>query len=226
MEKKAKGLSGEQKVAALLARLDTRDYRVSRDLIVSARGGTTEIDHVAVSRFGIFVVETKTFSGTVFGLPNDPYWHQLIGRSRLPFQNPIHQNSRHIDALMMQLGLPRTDFISIVAFVGTEFGWPPPEGVTGLVGLLPFIRRHSDPLLTPVEVEALAVKLQALRNSGLSMHEHLRSLRVRLLWERILAPSRHRYGPDQYSSHLAPTSRAHSGQPGFGMPQAKSFAFA
>ena len=29
-------------------------------------GGTTQVDHILVSRFGVFVIETKDYSGWIF----------------------------------------------------------------------------------------------------------------------------------------------------------------
>lgn len=202
-----KGNEGEEKVAMVLSQLDPRDYRAFHNLIIPARNGTTQIDHVVASKFGIFVIETKHFSGTVFGLAADPYWHQVLGRSRYAFANPIHQNWRHTTAVMTQLELPETAFFPIVVFVSTSFGWVPPEGVMALFRLVPLIKRFRDPLFTPPELETVAAKLEALRNSGLTIHDHLHSLRLRLIWERVLAPYRHRLNDSALSRRQAGSHR-------------------
>jgi restriction system protein len=57
---------------AVLRRLDSRLYRVFHDLYLPRPDGkgTTQIDHVVVSRYGIFVIETKNMTGWIFGDAN------------------------------------------------------------------------------------------------------------------------------------------------------------
>ena len=54
------GAAGERRVNATLSRkLDDREYILLKDLTLPASKGTTLVDHILLSRFGIFVVETK-----------------------------------------------------------------------------------------------------------------------------------------------------------------------
>jgi len=63
-----KGARGERKVHnALNSVLDESEYRVLSDLILPIAGSTTQLDHLVLSRFGIFVIETKNMSGWIFG---------------------------------------------------------------------------------------------------------------------------------------------------------------
>jgi restriction system protein len=66
-----KGVVGETLVnlAAKLF-LDGKDYHLIRNLTLPTGEGTTQIDHVIVSRYGIFVIETKNMSGWIFGSPH------------------------------------------------------------------------------------------------------------------------------------------------------------
>lgn len=48
---------------ALTSILDEQEYRVLKDLILPVAGGTGQIDHLVLSRFGVFVIETKNMSG-------------------------------------------------------------------------------------------------------------------------------------------------------------------
>ena len=47
--------------------LDRKVYRAINNMTIAGSDGTTQIDHVIVSRFGIFVVEAKTMKGWIFG---------------------------------------------------------------------------------------------------------------------------------------------------------------
>jgi hypothetical protein len=67
-------------------------------------GGTSEVDMVMVCSKGIFVFESKNYSGWIFGNQSSKYWYQTLpagrGRSRKEqFYNPILQNNSHINSL-------------------------------------------------------------------------------------------------------------------------------
>ncbi len=47
-------------------------------LTVQLQYGTTQIDHLLVSRFGVFVIETKHYNGWIFANPKHPTWTQVI----------------------------------------------------------------------------------------------------------------------------------------------------
>lgn len=74
--------------------LSKRDYiMVPNVTIPDGLGGTTQIDHVVVSRYGVFVVETKNMKGWIFGGEHDSEWTQKIhGGHSKRFQNPLRQN--------------------------------------------------------------------------------------------------------------------------------------
>ena len=86
-----KGRIGEKHaIKGLKQHLDETQYSIVNDVTLPLEdGGTTQIDHVVVSRFGIFVIETKNMSGWIFGNENQAKWTQTIYRSKYPFQNPL-----------------------------------------------------------------------------------------------------------------------------------------
>jgi hypothetical protein len=99
-----KGRRGERRVARLLRRyLPADTYRVMHDVTLPAPEGTTQIDHICVSRFGIYVLETKHYSGWIFGCAQDHTWTQTLRRRSRRFQNPLRQNHRHIRVLVSLL---------------------------------------------------------------------------------------------------------------------------
>ena len=114
---KIKGKIGEIYVALFLKRLPEDRYRVINDLLLTKNGHSTQIDHVIVSIYGIFVVETKFYKGWIFGGENSEYWTQNIYGRKYKLFNPICQNQGHIRALKSLLqGYENLPFISIVAF--------------------------------------------------------------------------------------------------------------
>jgi hypothetical protein len=74
-----KGWVGE--VQGTLAKkifLDSQIYIDLNNVTIPTTNGTTQIDHVIVSRYGIFVVETKNMQGWIFGSEKSPQWTQSI----------------------------------------------------------------------------------------------------------------------------------------------------
>lgn len=141
-----KGKAGEWLVSNLgLGQLDNNVYATLNNVVIPRPdgGGTTQIDHVVISQFGIFVIETKNYSGWIFARAKDRQWTQVIkGGKKSRFQNPLHQNALHVRALANHLHLPREVFVPIVYFCGdAQFKNGAPPGVVQS-GLVPIIQSH------------------------------------------------------------------------------------
>ena len=150
-----KGWLGERAVSRGLSSLQPETYHAFHDLYLPRPDGqgTTQIDHVVVSPFGIFVIETKNFRGWIFGSEKQPQWTQRIHRQKNRFQNPIHQNELHVRALAGVLGLPRDAFLPVVFFIGdVVIKTPVPPNVIHK-GLTSWILRHRQHRLEPPAVE-------------------------------------------------------------------------
>src|SRR5437763_4468828 len=108
-----RGWVGEHATSSLIAGSLNRDiYTRFEDVIVPTANGTTQIDHVVVSSFGVFVIETKNVSGWIFGRENDAKWTQVLPGKKRQFQNPLRQNYRHTRALADFLRLDHSVFHS------------------------------------------------------------------------------------------------------------------
>ena len=57
------GKKGEGKVSKILSYLPKDKYIVINDILIEYEHGTIQIDHVVVSMYGIFVIETKNYKG-------------------------------------------------------------------------------------------------------------------------------------------------------------------
>ncbi len=115
-----KGVLGESRVGTRLRELPDEDFAVISDLLLPTSSGTSQIDHLVVSRSGIFVIETKNYSGWIHGNENSEYWTQTKYRSRIEFRNPVKQNWAHVFALKAVLSdLKSIVYHPIVVFVGT-----------------------------------------------------------------------------------------------------------
>ena len=111
-----KGIQGEKQVARRLRRLDSRQYIVLSDLLLPCGSRLTQIDHVVVSVYGIFVIETKNYHGTISGSIWKEFWVQECHGRQYDLRNPFRQNYAHVQALASLLGLERDCFFSVVAF--------------------------------------------------------------------------------------------------------------
>ncbi len=79
-------------------------------------GETSEIDVMYITQKGIFVIESKNYSGWIFGREQDYKWTVSLKRKRKnQFYNPIKQNATHIKFLSQYLG-NTVPLYSIIAF--------------------------------------------------------------------------------------------------------------
>lgn len=156
-----KGIAGEAVInLSALILLDRRQYRLIRDVTLPTADGTTQIDHVIVSEFGVFVIETKNLRGWIFGQPNQRQWTQKIFKHSNRFQNPLHQNYKHVKELQALLGLEDDQIHSLVVFVGdSKFKTPMPENVTYGGGYIRFIKSKRRRVLSPNQVDAIGQKI-------------------------------------------------------------------
>ncbi len=88
--------------------------------IPKENGETTEIDVLMICSKGIFVFESKNYSGWIFGSETQKNWYQTLpaGRRRShkeQFYNPIMQNRTHIKHLKAFLG-EQVPMRSIIVF--------------------------------------------------------------------------------------------------------------
>lgn len=160
-----KGVIGEFAVncsAKLL--LDKNQYHLIKNVILLTDDGSTQIDHVIVSRFGVFVVETKNMKGWIFGGENQPTWTQKIYRHSNKFQNPLRQNYKHVKTLQSLLGLADHQVFSVIVFVGENtFKSKMPDNVAKGGGYVRYIKSKQTLVLTPAEVQDIT---QILSRAG------------------------------------------------------------
>ena len=94
-------------------------YIVLNDLLLPTKGsGTTQIDHVVVSEYGIFVIETKNYKGIIYGNEYADSWTKNMFGRKYPMANPVEQNQTHIRAIARILTKADigTNIYSIVTF--------------------------------------------------------------------------------------------------------------
>jgi hypothetical protein len=174
-----KGWFGEQKTEFnLWFSLDKKLYRRFHDVIIPSSNGTTQVDHILVSPFGLFIVETKNRKGWIFGSEIQSTWTQVVYKNKYTFQNPLRQLHRHKKVLSKFLDLDESNIETIVYFNGdSEFRTELPSNVLSY-GLGSYIKQFQDTVLSNDEIDRICSLL--ISNEGkISKQEHLQSLHDR-----------------------------------------------
>jgi len=160
-----KGVYGELLVnLAAKFFLDKHIYTLFKNVTLPTEDGTTQIDHVIVSRYGVFVIETKNMKGWIFGSPQQKTWTQKIYRHTTKFQNPLYQNYKHTQTLLSALELEPDKVFSVVVFVGdSTFKTAMPDNVVYAGGYIRFIKSKKRSILNDGEVLSICTRLQSGR---------------------------------------------------------------
>lgn len=127
------GEYGEAQVASYLESLPA-EYTIFNDVIIQHQGTTTQIDHIVISKYGVFAIETKNYRGVIYGTDKRQNWTQIIKTNviypRKPwkvythiakstFYNPVKQAWGHCFVLKDLLKeFPHLPIVPIVVFAG------------------------------------------------------------------------------------------------------------
>lgn len=75
-----------------------------------ADGHTVQVDHILINSRGIFVIETKNYSGRIYGKENSLEWTQVLnyGKVKNKLYNPLKQNKSHVYHIskLLPFGIP------------------------------------------------------------------------------------------------------------------------
>ena len=178
-----KGWFGESLVSNKAGRrLPAEEYQAFNNVTLPDGNGTTQIDHIYVSRYGVFVVETKNMAGWIFGAENQAQWTQTIYKRKSKFQNPIRQNYKHIKTLESLLQISQSKLHTVIVFTGdSTFKTPLPPCVCRLATFADYLRAFRTLVLTEAEVVGICGKIESGR---LQDNAATRDAHVENLWNR------------------------------------------
>ncbi|KTD83167.1 MULTISPECIES: nuclease-related domain-containing protein [Paenibacillus] len=110
------GELGEHKINIQLDQLP-KECKSLSDLLLpnpKSRTGYAQIDHIVISPYCLFVIETKNYNGEIKGGRTDQQWSVS---NRYKMYNPLKQNYGHIKAVESLLkGIPKVKSVSIISF--------------------------------------------------------------------------------------------------------------
>lgn len=173
------GYIGEQLVRRKLKQLNESIYTVINNVLISGARGTTQIDHIVISEYGIFVIETKHMTGKVYASDHTEQWKVYYGKRCNKLYNPFRQNYGHVKNLESLLSAPADVFKPILVFIRKSRLTLKRKDVKNTLlyhtELVKHIRSITDKCITPEQKSIYINQINAanIRNSK-NMHEHVK----------------------------------------------------
>lgn len=191
-----KGKRGEMRVFSILSQLPD-EYTILNDLVFRTDKGTTQIDHVVVSKYGVFAIETKNYRGEIYGDDKRREWTQIIVTdityakkwwknytyvTKNHFYNPVKQSLGHAFRIKELLSeFPYVKIVPIVVFTG--------EAVLGNIesqyhviyeeNLLEVIKEYKTTYLTENDVQrAVSILVGNNVRETVNDRQHVRNIRT------------------------------------------------
>lgn len=162
---------------------------VLKNIYIPTQGKTTEIDVLMIHEKGIFVFESKNYSGWIFGSADQLNWTQSFKNGdKNKFYNPIRQNRTHIKALATFLGKPMSEFVSYIVFSERCTLMKVPADTKDVVivqrpDMLKKLRatlKVTPTKYTHTEIQTMVKKLQALTNKDFAeKQQHIENIKTK-----------------------------------------------
>ena len=181
------GEYGERRVSSFMEDLPKKDYWVFNDLLIRNGNYTTQIDHIIISRYGVFVIETKNVHGKVYGNEKSEFWKQYLpdwGYKRHGFtqehqlRNPVWQNAGHIKSLRKLVFDNDIPIYGIVVFpYETELHVNSEQPIIKMMEVVPFIKGYQDKVLSSEQMGFYRKRLLELITTSTSdRKDHLENV--------------------------------------------------
>ncbi|MCP4345328.1 MAG: NERD domain-containing protein [Desulfobacterales bacterium] len=178
-----KGWIGEKAAQfGMWVKLDQNIYKRYHNVIIQTKNGTTQTDHVLLSVYGLFVIETKNYNGWIYGDEKQKYWTQVLFKKKSKFQNPLHQNYKHTKSLAEYLHTDHRNIYSIVFFIGDDVKLKtelPPNVMSS--GLSAYIRSFDKAVFDYSEIQKFEHQLKDNKKNQniFSSYNHVKNVKNR-----------------------------------------------
>jgi len=174
---------------ALISKLSRYDYTLIEDVELKFRDGTVQIDHIIVSRFGLFLIECLHTRGRILAEEHAARWTRRWHGTTSRLVNPMRKNRIHLKLLSQRLDIDPSSIYPLVVSSGrAEFENGTPHGVVKMGGLLPAIQIINDQLLDHAEIERISDHIEQLRIPPPQPH-----IKLPARWCHIVDESRERW---------------------------------
>lgn len=148
------------------------------------QAGTTQIDHILLSPYGIFIIETKNYKGWIFGSERQKMWTQKIFKKSYKFQNPLHQNYKHQKVLEQVLAdIIAPEYLhSIVVFMpDCEFKTDMPVNVFRGAAWVDYVKNFKEEVIPAMKLKRIQLRIEkeVLEKSWKTNRIHVENLKQR-----------------------------------------------
>ena len=148
------------------------------------QAGTTQIDHILLSPYGIFIIETKNYKGWIFGSERQKMWTQKIFKKSYKFQNPLHQNYKHQKVLELVLAdIIAPEYLhSIVVFMpDCEFKTDMPVNVFRSAAWVDYVKNFKEEVIPAMKLKRIQLRIEkeVLEKSWKTNRIHVENLKQR-----------------------------------------------
>lgn len=175
-----KGVVGETIVYKTMDFTLNKEYTIFNNVMLLDGDKSVQIDHIIASRYGIFVIETKNYSGKIYGNETSSHFTQYVGRQKNTFYSPIKQNNSHIYALNKVVG--KFPYTSVVIFLGQATLKVDSHVFVGSpLQASRYIKSHKSYVLTDEQLSSFIQKINELdASSYVSNREHVANVNYNL----------------------------------------------
>lgn len=181
---KFKGIKGENKVKRKLGNSIPNKKYVLSDIIIKEGENTSQIDHIVINEYGIYVIETKNYSGTIYGNDYDQEWTQVLqyGKVKNKFYSPVKQNLTHINRIKSIINMDNIPVKSIVVFIQGNINHINSKNIYKLKDLRKVIDKPIDNgyILTTNEINRINNLItNNVNSSNVSLKEHVKNIKTK-----------------------------------------------
>lgn len=171
----ARGKRGENRVKRIIGKTIENEQYVINNLILANEGKTSQIDHIVINKRGVFVIETKNYSGEIYGSENQREWTQVLayGNVKNKLYNPLKQNATHVYNIKKIIG--KIPVHSVVVFVQNNTHNIEANNVISLSALRNTLQ-HGENVLSIHQMKMAYETLLASR-SKITNKEHIYNIR-------------------------------------------------
>jgi uncharacterized membrane protein len=169
------GYLGENSVISVIGGTIAGEKFVINNYMLADDGKSSQIDHIVINGNGIFVIETKNYSGNIYGNESQEQWTQVLayGKVKNKLYNPLKQNATHIYRLKKILP-PYTKIKSLVVFVQNNTKYIDASNVIPLYDLYAAINKPSDEKLSISKMQEIYdILMEAESKCNITNNEHI-----------------------------------------------------
>lgn len=179
LKNKLRGSYGESKVNSKLnpwifGKVEHR--QINNLILIDDRGKSHQIDHVEIRQNGIFCIETKNYSGWIFGNEKSEKWTQTIYHNKHQFLNPLKQNKSHIYHMSQILG-KKYRINSLVVMVKNNANRINSSNVVNLSELRSYLKKFNDGTIYTIKEMDEIYNLLIAANNKMSNREHVKRIK-------------------------------------------------